>query len=671
MSRGGLAALRRSLVCACLGLLITAGSSRADEMADLKAKMEAQQKEIQELKEMLKGTWNVIQSQTLPPVPTAAGAVAQPEAGKAPAKANEKEVNEIVGKYLKDHPGSNLPAGVQTGFVDGKGFVISSGSIVNPNAFENWTDQSRIPFEMQFHGRIQSDYYGYKVTDTRNHFTNFDTGMNTVGDESALLVKRARIWLDGTVFDPDLHYNITLDGNTRGLTGIDPRLNSFNNAIGNVQGGQGIANVDHAVRFFQGFVYYDFHPCWSWNGCGADCPEGTRRYQPTYSLIVGKQKPMFGFEEFNGGAYSAARLGGSATDQFVEYAMADWFFDADDDNLLMAAGIQIFELEDRLFVNALITNGNETQIPFLQLDHKPGLNLGFWYDFGGTWDEQRQRWQLYGQGAADLQYSCNPVVRVGAAANLVPMDRRSQYDESELDRVRTLAPTPNGSGVLTGVLNGGGISPAVAGVPGTSIFAVDAFDSYTYETFAALKWRGFSLFNDSWVRNIDNIRGQKNPATNGNRPILYSVNNVGSNALTNVALFNRGGFVDYGTLLQGGYFVIPRKLELIARYSWIRGQSGDIRGDGTFSTLSAAQVARLGIPAGTTVRLYNGAFRHFQEADELAFGFNYYFYGHNLKWTSDISFYNGGNPAGNGQAAAGFIPGVDGYLIRSQLQINF
>ena len=56
---------------------------------------------------------------------------------------------------------------------------------------------------------------------------------------------------------------------------------------------------------------------------------------------------------------------------------------------------------------------------------------------------------------------------------------------------------------------------------------------------------------------------------------------------------------------------------------------------------------------------------------EFAVGLNYYFKGHNLKFQTDMSFYNGGNPAGGGQSAAGFIPGVDGWLVRSQFQLAF
>jgi len=43
--------------------------------------------------------------------------------------------------------------------------------------------------------------------------------------------------------------------------------------------------------------------------------------------------------------------------------------------------------------------------------------------------------------------------------------------------------------------------------------------------------------------------------------------------------------------------------------------------------------------------------------------------GHNMKFQTDLGFYNGGNPAAGGQSPAGFIPGVDGWLVRSQVQL--
>src|SRR5205807_9213818 len=121
------------------------------------------------------------------------------------------------------------------------------------------------------------------------------------------------------------------------------------------------------------YVTDDFRPCSWWKGCGCDCPDWTPKYAPTFTLIAGKMKPLFGLEEYLG----------SGNEQFVEFSMTDWFFDADDDNLLMAAGLQTKAMEDRLYMSALITNGNESQFPNVGMDKNPGFNVGAWYDIGG------------------------------------------------------------------------------------------------------------------------------------------------------------------------------------------------------------------------------------------------------------------------------------------------
>ena len=95
MVRSGWGALRRCLVCACVGLLASVGSSRADDIKELKAKLEAQQRQIQELKQMLQGTWDVLQRQ--PTGPTAAGAVAQP----APGPGGERPARPVPNRSMK------------------------------------------------------------------------------------------------------------------------------------------------------------------------------------------------------------------------------------------------------------------------------------------------------------------------------------------------------------------------------------------------------------------------------------------------------------------------------------------------------------------------------------------------------------------------------------------
>jgi hypothetical protein len=663
MARFGWSDFRKKLAWSCALLLTTAGVSRAgDNEGELRALLEQQGKQIEELKRQLQNVAGGIKP-------------AAEAADPAAPKLDDEAVRRIVSQYLKDNPGAGMPPSVQTGYSTSTGFRIASSN--NP-PYVKWDDECKIPFELRIRGRLQGDYYGYFPTDSRNHLTNFDTKNNTSPDFSQLEIKRLRLQFFGTAFDPDLRYWFELDGNTRGLGGLaggaipgTTGLSTIgsNGGVGNtgaVPGGAAITTVDHAVRLFSAYIAYDWHPCSSQKGCGPECPEGSYRYTPTVSFIFGKFKPYFSFEEYLG----------SGNQQMVEYGMSEWFFDADDDNLLMQAGVQAKFLEDRLFLHATITNGNETQIANSQMDDLPGFNFGFWYDFGGNWNAQAKKWDLYttptSPGPSDLDYSVNPVVRVGAMANLVPMDRRSEYSVAELARARTLPAGPGGTSLIN-LLNGGGINNNAAGI---GQFAADAFDSYTYESYIAGKWRGFSFLNDWWVRDLDNFRGRRFPSGaypgNGkNEPILYSVNNLGSNSLNQTALFPNHGIVDFGTMLQAGYFIVPKKWELAARWSWIRGESGDIRGNGTFTTLTAAQKAALGLPAASTIRVYNDAFRHFSEAQEYAVGINYYWKGQQLKWQTDLSFYNGGNPAAGGQSPAGFIPGVDGWMVRSQIQFAF
>src|SRR5205823_8942247 len=110
--------------------------------------------------------------------------------------------------------------------------------------------------------------------------------------------------------------------------------------------------VDHALRLFNCWVAYDFHG-------PAQCDPGT--YRPTLTFLCGKAQPFFCLEE----------ILGSGVQQFVEFSMANWFFDADDNNEQMMAGFQVRAFDDRLFGQAMVTNGNETQTANLTMDNIP------------------------------------------------------------------------------------------------------------------------------------------------------------------------------------------------------------------------------------------------------------------------------------------------------------
>jgi hypothetical protein len=664
----GLAAL---LVGAAAALLGNPTAGRAgDSEAELRALIEQQNRQIQEQNrqlEQLKQRLDGLAAQQT----TQADADAKKDGDKKDGakkddkpKTDDDAVKKIVGDYLKDNPGAGMPSGVQLGYTNGQGFTIRS----TPDpSYKNWEgEESKIPFELRIRGRIQADYYGYKVTDDANHETGQhqqaqNANSHRFADFSQLEIKRMRLIFEGTAFSPDLRYHIQLDGNTRGLGGVQ------NNKVIQTAGafapnasaaspiGGGVT-VDHAVRLFSAYVAYDFHGCGFWKGCGPECCDGTYKYAPTYTLIVGKMKPTMSAEEW---------MCGSANEQFVEYSMADWYFDADDDNLLMAAGTQVKAFDDRFFLQAVVTNGNESQFPNTQMDQLPGFCAGAWYDFGGNWNEQRHKWDLYGDCFADIDYSCCPVFRIAAACDIVPQDRRSLYGDDEQSRVFVMPAGPGGTRLIN-LLNGDG-SAAATTMKGSH--AVDAFDYYTYEAFAGLKWRGFSLTSDWWIRDLNSFKA----APNGGDVITYTYTDPKRGTVT--ALFPDKALIDYGTQLQAGYFIIPKKLEVVARWSWIRGESGDIIGDlGTPPTvfnIPSGVAGAKGTAAVTRVQVNPGAFTHFHEADEYAVGINYYFKRQLVKWQTDFSVYQGGNPAGGGSSPAGFIPGEDGWQLRTQIQLAF
>ncbi|HEY7158625.1 MAG TPA: hypothetical protein VH575_32070 [Gemmataceae bacterium] len=622
-------------------------------------RLEEQQKQLEEMKQRLDSLSN---GQNVQPVAAQVGGQLpesgldegapkslEPRSGEEEAPSptplpDRTALEKIIDNFLKERPGVGMPNGVQTGFEAGQGFYIRSAP--NPT-YSNWQDQSRIPFELRIRGRVQLNYNFYKPTDNLNHLTG-QRYEPEVGDFSQLEVKRLRLFWEGTAFDPNLRYQFQLDGNTRGLaaiqnnriiqtTGTPPGASFAAPGIGGaaspIGGG---ATVDAGVRIFTAWVAYDFQLGARGKGCGPDCPDGTYTYHPVLTFIVGKQQPFFGFTE----------ILGSANAQFVDFAMADWFFDADDNNMLTAAAVQYRDFDDRLFATAMITNGNDSQFPNTQMDRLPGFIAGFWYDLGGIWDAQGQRYQLWGTSPSDLEWSPNPVMRVGGAVDLVPMDRRSIYGDDEQSRVLVSPGAPNGTRIIN-LLDGAASTPAGA-------HAVDKFDYYAFDAWASFHWRGFSLTNEWWYRRLTGF--QTVPA--GGNLLIYQ-DGSGANAL-----FPGGNLTDFGTLVQGGYFVIPKKLELVARYDMIEGDSGDINGTGKFRTV---------VLPGVTgpVRVIDGAFRNFHQVTEIAAGFNYFFYGQLVKWSTNMAWYRGGNPAIGGQSPVGFVPGVDGWLVETQLQLAF
>jgi hypothetical protein len=621
-------------------VLLAATAVRADDDAQspLREQIESQGKEIQALQEELRQKMQAVQP---------AAAEADPSAKALDADA----VKKIVAGYLQDNPGAGMPPSVQTGFETGKGFVIRSAP--NPK-YVQWDDDCKIPFELRIKGRMMISYMNYRVTDPRNHVTNtFVRPASGVGvaEFSQLEAKRVNFIFAGTAFDPDLRYLFELLGSTRGLPGFQNnkvlQTAGAANPAGNTSSpnatliGGGVL-VDHAVTLFQAFVAYDFHPCSSWKGCGPDCCDGTYRYQPTFTVFAGKIKPFFGLDEFLG----------NANQQFVDFSMADIMFDADDDTRLMAAGIQVKAAEDRFFLWSAVTNGSDAFLPNTFGDDYPGLITSFWYDLGGSWNEDKKAWDLYGDCLNDIDYSCKPVARVGAGMDLVPLDHRALYGDQEQARYFVMPGAPGGTRLIN-LLNGDAIAP-------NGSHAVDKFNAYAFNAFWSAKYRGFSITNEWWLRELTGFHTRPD----GKDVIVYQ-DNLGPGGAAVNALFPNKNLVDYGSTIQAGYFIIPKKLEVAARFSFVRGDSGDINGNGKFKTMT--------VPGVGALHVVDGAFRQMHEAREYTVGVNYFFKRHLLKWQTDVGYYEGGNPAGSpaGTSVTGWIAGQDGWLLRTQIQLAF
>ena len=645
--------------------LTLAGVGRADDAAELRTLIEQQRQRLEQQRrqlEQLKKDLGRLEEQAGDPPAPGDGAAGGTSAAAAP---DPDAVKKVVGDYLKANPGAGVPPGVQAGFFNGQGFVIRSAP--DPS-YVPWDDESKIPFELRIRGRIMLGYYGYFVTDDANHETGAhqqaqDANAHRFADFSQLEVKRMNLAFEGSAFDPDLRYHLELQGSTRGFLGFqnnkvvensgffDPNT-SASSPIG------GAVTVDHVVSLFEAWVAYDIHGCSCSKGCGPDCPDGTYQYCPTYTLVLGKLKPFYGLEEFLG----------NRNEQFVEFSMTDWYFDADDDTRLMAAGLQVKAAEDRFFLQAILTNGSDGGfLPNAVMDELPGFITGFWYDLGGNWNPQRKAWDLFGDCLADIDYTCKPVVRLGGCVNLVPLDRRSLYGDGSQSRFFVMPAAPGGTRLIN-LLSGDG-STAATTLKGAH--AVDEFDVYNWTVFAAAKWHGFSLSNEWWFRDLTGFKA----APNGNDLIFYTYTDPRTKS-TVTALFPDKALFDYGMTLQGGYFLIPKKLELVARWSWISGDSGDLIGDLGAPTQSFR--VPNGVGTGVTkggferVQVNPGAFTHFHEADEYTLGVNCYFRRQLLKWQTDFSVYQGGNPVGTvGQSTGTFLGGLDGYGVRTQLQLAF
>lgn len=246
----------------------------------------------------------------------------------------------------------------------------------------------------------------------------------------------------------------------------------------------------HSVDFFD---YW-----WAW------------KFSERFRLQLGKRKVPA----------SRQWLLGARRTRFVDRPMANDFFRPDRSVGLFGIG----RIGDTGHYQVMVGNGYRTSnIPNSSTDDRLTFAATNYFDSLGD----------YGSQLVDFKYTCDPLIRIGhsfvasqqAADTLgVPLD--------EADFVRLTDGTQ--------LTETGALAPGVT---------VSDFDIYFYGADLALKYRGWSVNAEFFLRWIENIQG--------NGPLPHT------------DLLQRGFYV------EGGHFLVPKVFDVNFRYSQVSGLFGD------------------------------------------------------------------------------------------------
>ena len=291
-------------------------------------------------------------------------------------------------------------------------------------------------------------------------------------------------------------------------------------------------------------------------------------FSEAFKLYVGKRKVP--------GSYDW--VASSVISRFADRSIATTFFRTNRSLGVWAAG----EVVDDVYYQAAVTNGVNTT------DLKPGdVDNRFAYSAMMYWDPLGD----VGDGFSDLEYHEDLVIRLGHTFTYANQD---DADDG----------SPTGEEQYARLSDGTRLTTTGALAPGTT---VNDFDAYLYTVFLTGKYRGFSFNAEYFARWLQNF------GTSEGLPLPHS------------SLFDDGFFA------EGGYMLVPKKLELNGRVSQVDGMFGD--------------------------------------AWEYAGGVNWFFNGsHSHKLTFDASILDG-NPASN--SSPNYEIGQDGVLFRVQYQAMF
>ncbi len=293
----------------------------------------------------------------------------------------------------------------------------------------------------------------------------------------------------------------------------------------------------------------------------------------TIGFLAGKYKMPF----------TMARWQSGQEFEFTDRSMASTFFDV---NRSLAWGIygrlKPFGLpvhwETSVF-NGLVTGGAETGSSG-SLDDNFAYSARIFSFPIGHW----------GEGAfADFDCHERIAMRVGAGYATTKIDRLGSTE------FNTLRVVDSGDTLANVLLN---LAPGPVKNYNVSLYSLDA----------SFKKRGWSGSFEYYFRTVSDFSGASVP-----------------------------DLFDHGHWLQFGYFLVPRRFQLLTRWSRVSGNSG---------TLGVGN----------------------QSSDEVAAGFAWYFNANHAKLVSDVTRLDG---APINSASLDIDPGDRGWLFRTQIQFSF
>ena len=306
-----------------------------------------------------------------------------------------------------------------------------------------------------------------------------------------------------------------------------------------------------------------------------------------YQLDYDVGRHRFGFEEgtlgFRTGKYKMpfhmARYISGREFEFSDRSVASTYFDV---NRSLGWGLYGKTTRTRKPINwefavfnGLVTGGAET-------GSSGSLDANFAYSARVFWYPTGE----WGEGElSDFDGHCQLATRVGVAFANSTIDRRGN---TEFNSIRTV----DSGSTLASILP----------------FTTTAYTVNLSSIDASMKYYGWSMTLEYYFRLIDDFQGTPVPE-----------------------LF------DHGHWLQVSKFVVPRKLQLMARWSRVSGNSG---------TLGASDLS----------------------SDEISGGFAWYVRGQHARFTFDATWLDG---APIDSSSLGIQPGDNGVLLRSQIQFAF